>query len=115
MAVKVYHCTECGADFLAPHYVKNVELHPELDGEWAEVSYEVHCPECDSEHVEDRWACEACSAHPSASGSEFCIACQMRADDALAEALQRVEQVLDVCEETAYDLLEDAIRRHYEE
>lgn len=96
MTQKIYHCEACGADFLAPRYRRHTELHPELDGDFAEVTYESYCPECGSSDVDYHWACELCGDHPATGGSEFCVSCQAIIDDVLDSAAMKLSELFDV-------------------
>ena len=112
MLTKIWHCKDCGADFLAPHYRKHVELHPELDGDWSEVWYETFCPECDSEFVEEVYACEACGSHPKSDGSEYCAECQERMDSVLDSAVLKLQDLFETDDkEEIEDMLDDYIER----
>lgn len=95
MGQKIWHCEACGADYLAPKYRKHTETHNELDGDFAEVSFEAYCPECGSSDVDWNWACEACGSHPMAGGSDYCVTCQALMDEVMDSACARLGELFD--------------------
>lgn len=104
---KVWHCKDCGGDFLAPHYKKDMILHPELDGDWCEVFSETYCPECGSEFIEEVSACEACGSHPKVMGSDFCAECQKQIDKVIESVMPGLTELCEGNKEIALEMVWD--------
>lgn len=91
----MYHCKDCGEYFADP----NVTM--ENDTGYREAT----CPWCDSDDIEETYACKCCGEELADSPGGFCPNCK----EELAEELNDLATRFDVT--TA--VLEDMICEHY--